>query len=417
MHQEVVRPLAVGRTRFSYRLLRQPAPRTEPVIVLGGGFQGSYGWPHMEDRITPVASLVTADLPGIGTSDPLPPGAGSEFLADAIDRIIEDLDVPKVNLFGYSYGAELAFGCAQRNPHRIARLILGGVVSHTSDAQRASLRRAAEHLERGDAENFATLAARMQLCLDEDRHIPRRSLVYRYVRRSMLHVAVHVPHAMDSLRRSLTSGPAFSGGLSGVPALVFTGEHDSITVPARQHEFAATMPGCQFLTIKDSDHWVVLERAADVADLATRFFTDQPFDSASYVADLTPAGEEVRVDALEVADDLAELAKVRAWAARVLEDLPEAHLLDVITVVDELASNALRHGEPPRRIRILRERRRLWVEVDDSCLDPACPRPPSTTGGHGLGLVTAITTTWGQRQRPAGKTVWAEIGLPGTPEP
>ncbi len=285
MYEEVVRALAVDGTRFSYRRLRQPAPRTEPVVVLGGGFQGSYGWPHMEDRITPLTDLVTADLPGMGTSDPLPAGSDTTFMGQAIDRIIDDLGVPRVNLFGYSYGAELAFGCAQRNPDRIARLVLGGVVSHTSPAQQASLREAADHLAVGDAEAFATVAARMQLCLDPGRHIPRRSLVYRYVKRSMLHVAVHVPNVMEYLRRSLISGPAFAGGLSGVPALVFTGEHDSITSPDRQREFAATIAGSRFVRIRDADHWVVLERAADVADLAVRFFTDQPVEPASYVAD------------------------------------------------------------------------------------------------------------------------------------
>ncbi|MDQ7810311.1 alpha/beta fold hydrolase [Amycolatopsis sp. A133] len=284
MPEEAIRALTLGETRFSYRLLRRPGPRTEPVVVLGGGFQGSSGWPHMEDRITPVADLVTADLPGVGASDPLPPGAGTEFAGAAVDRIIEDLGAPRVNLFGYSYGAELAFGCAQRNPHRIARLVLGGVVAHTSSAQRESLRLAADHLAKGDAEGFAAVAAGMQLCLDEDRHIPRRSLVYRYVRRSMLHVALHVPDVLDYLHRSLISSPSFDGGLSGVPALVFTGEHDSITSPARQREFAATIAGSRFLTMKDSDHWVVLERAADVADLAFRFFTDQPLNCASYVA-------------------------------------------------------------------------------------------------------------------------------------
>ncbi len=285
-HDEVIRALTTGRTRFSYRLLRQPAAQTEPVIVLGGGFQGSKGWPHMDDRITSTASLITADLPGMGTSDPLPAGAGTKFMVTAIDRIIDDLDVPRVNLFGYSYGAELAFGFAQRHPHRIARLVLGGVVSHTSAAQQESLRHAAEHLANGDVEEFATVAARMQLCLDEDRHIPQRTLVYRYVRRSMLHVAVHVPHAIDALRRSLTSGSSFTGSLSGVPTLVFAGEHDSITTPELQKEFSVSISDSQFLTIKDADHWVVLERAADVADLAARFFNDHPLESAPYVARL-----------------------------------------------------------------------------------------------------------------------------------
>jgi anti-sigma regulatory factor (Ser/Thr protein kinase) len=125
----------------------------------------------------------------------------------------------------------------------------------------------------------------------------------------------------------------------------------------------------------------------------------------------TSSDHELRVFALEVADDLRELATVRAWATRVLRDLPADQQLDVLMVVDELTSNALRHGEPPRQIRLLRLPGRLGIEVDDTCLDPACPRPPSATGGHGLKLVTAMTTSWGQRQRATGKTVWAEIDL------
>ncbi|MEA5362476.1 ATP-binding protein [Amycolatopsis sp., V23-08] len=133
-----------------------------------------------------------------------------------------------------------------------------------------------------------------------------------------------------------------------------------------------------------------------------------------------PDDGQVRVVALEVADDLDELASVRAWASGVLRDLPGDQRLDVLMVVEELTSNALRHGEPPRQIRLLRKRGWLCVEVDDTCLDPACPRPPSATGGHGLKLVTAVTTAWGQRQRTTGKTVWAEIDLtraPGTSPP
>ncbi|MGW5742653.1 ATP-binding protein [Amycolatopsis sp. NPDC003861] len=121
--------------------------------------------------------------------------------------------------------------------------------------------------------------------------------------------------------------------------------------------------------------------------------------------------DSLRVIALEVADDLAELARVRAWADRLLQDLPEDQRVDALMVVDELASNALRHGSPPRQVRLLRKRNWLSVEVDDTCLDPVCPRPPSAGGGHGLKLVAGMSVSWGQSQRPTGKTVWAEIDL------
>ncbi|WP_410571077.1 ATP-binding protein [Amycolatopsis sp. cmx-4-61] len=123
--------------------------------------------------------------------------------------------------------------------------------------------------------------------------------------------------------------------------------------------------------------------------------------------------DSVRVIALEVTDDLAELATVRAWADRLLQDLPEHQRLDALMVVDELTSNALRHGKPPRQVRLLRKQDWLSVEVDDACVDPACPRPPSAAGGHGLALVGAMSVSWGQWQRPTGKTVWGEIDLTG----
>jgi two-component sensor histidine kinase len=121
--------------------------------------------------------------------------------------------------------------------------------------------------------------------------------------------------------------------------------------------------------------------------------------------------DSLRVVALEVADDLAELARVRSWAERLLQDLPEDQRVDALMVVDELTSNALRHGKPPRQVRLLRKPEWLSVEVDDACIDPACPRPPSSQGGHGLNLVAAMSVAWGQWQRPTGKTVWADLDL------
>ncbi|KUL47652.1 hydrolase [Streptomyces sp. NRRL F-4489] len=276
MSEEVIRSLSVSGVSYAYRVLRQPAPRTEPVLVLGGALQGMFGWPQLEERLGSVADVVTADLPGMGSAEPLPPGPGIEVLCAAILGIIDDLGAPRVNVFGFSYGAGLAFGCARRFPERIARLALGGVPSYVTEAQAEHWRRASACLRDGDAETFATMVAEGLLCRDESRPVARRELAYRYVRRAMLQAALHSPHAVESLRRALTDRPDFSGGLSGVPALVFSGEHDTVTPPARQREFAATLAGSRFVTIAEADHWVVLERPAEVTELAVRFFTDRP---------------------------------------------------------------------------------------------------------------------------------------------
>ncbi|ARF58933.1 alpha/beta fold hydrolase [Streptomyces gilvosporeus] len=280
MAEESIRSLSVSGVSYSYRVLRQPDRVTEPVMVLGGALQGMYGWPQMDEHMGPFADVVTADLPGMGSADSLPPGPCIGLLCAAIQRIIDDLDVPRINLFGFSYGAGLAYTCAQRFPGRIARLALGGVPTHITAAQIAHWRRAADHLFRGELESFATASTEGLMCLDERRHVTKRQLAYRYVRRSMLHAARHSPHTVDSVRRALTDRPDFSGGLSGVRTLVFSGEHDTVTSSARQRDFAARIHDSRFLSIPDADHWVVLERPLEVADMATRFFTDAPLSSA-----------------------------------------------------------------------------------------------------------------------------------------
>jgi anti-sigma regulatory factor (Ser/Thr protein kinase) len=124
---------------------------------------------------------------------------------------------------------------------------------------------------------------------------------------------------------------------------------------------------------------------------------------------LPRSDEQLRVVALEIEDDLREVAKVRAWAERVLADLPDERRRVAVWVVEELATNALRHGEPPRQVRLLRRPGWLAVEVDDGCLDTACVR---RSGGGGLRAVAAVSVTWGQWQRSTGKTVWAELAIP-----
>ncbi|THA34274.1 alpha/beta fold hydrolase [Streptomyces sp. A1277] len=280
MPDEIVRTLSLDGLRYRYRVLPQPAPVTEPVIVLGGALQGMYGWPQMDEHLGPHASVVTADLPGMGGADPLPPGTADDLLYAAVTGIIDDLGADRVNLFGFSYGASIAFGCARRDPGRIARLALGGVPAHISRAQRDQWSRAVDRLEAGDAQGLARLTAEALMCLDPERPVHRRELALRYVRRSFVHALTHSPHTERSLRRALERRPDFSGGLSGVPALVFAGEHDTVTSPQRQRAFAATIEGSRFLTIGESDHWVVLERADDVADLVARFVTDRPLEAA-----------------------------------------------------------------------------------------------------------------------------------------
>ncbi|MEV6756708.1 alpha/beta hydrolase [Streptomyces sp. NPDC051214] len=270
---ESVRTLTVDGLSYTYRSLRPAESRTEPLVALGGAFQGMYDWPQLEDDLTGVADLVTADLPGSGDSDLPRPEHTLEILDAALDAIVDDLRLPRINLYGYSYGAVLAFRYAQRHPERCARLLLGGVPAHLSEAPFTRYRQAGALLRAGDAEGFVTQVTAEMFCLDESRHVHRRELALRYFRRSLLKTC-RQPHAPYLLERALGTRTSLMGGLTGVPTLVFAGEHDTLTTPDLQRAFASTIDGSDFVTIADCDHMMLLERPDAVTHLITSFITD-----------------------------------------------------------------------------------------------------------------------------------------------
>ncbi|AJE83743.1 MULTISPECIES: alpha/beta fold hydrolase [Streptomyces] len=282
--EEVVRTLTVDGLRYAYRRLPHPAPLTDPVLVLGGARQGMYGWTRIEELLGPVTEVITADLPGMGRADALRPGDDNLLLCRAVERLMDELGPAPLGIFGYSHGASLAFTCAQRRPERVARLLLGGVPYGTTEAERAYWVATVDELAAGRPEEFATRVAEGMLCTDPARHVHRRRLAYNYVRRLHLYEVARRPDAAAELYRSLRRALPLDGGLTGVPTLVFCGEHDNLTPPHRQRAFAATIAGSAFTTLADSDHWVVLERGDAVAELAYEFFAG---------AAGTPAGEAV----------------------------------------------------------------------------------------------------------------------------
>ncbi|WP_086679368.1 ATP-binding protein [Amycolatopsis pretoriensis] len=112
---------------------------------------------------------------------------------------------------------------------------------------------------------------------------------------------------------------------------------------------------------------------------------------------------------LGITAELSELAKVRHWVRTVLREFPANVVSTAVMVVDELTSNALRHGRAPYHVRLLPGAAKLRIEVDDGGGEPARRRAPSDQGGRGLLLVERCAAAWGQLRRPSGKTLWAEL--------
>jgi len=126
--------------------------------------------------------------------------------------------------------------------------------------------------------------------------------------------------------------------------------------------------------------------------------------------------------------ELASIAELSRLRARVRSELtgrptvahPERDQWSerLVLVVDELASNALRHGGAPVTAALHRAGDRWLIAVDDS--SPRMPPTPARgrdpgLGGFGLYLVADLASQHGWCPEDGAKTVWAV--LQGAPRP
>ncbi|KMS73405.1 histidine kinase [Streptomyces viridochromogenes] len=112
---------------------------------------------------------------------------------------------------------------------------------------------------------------------------------------------------------------------------------------------------------------------------------------------------DVPSDPAAVAPVRAECgARLRAWG---LEEIGFATEL----ILSELITNAIRHGRPPVKVRLLHDRGLICEVSDASSTSPHLRRAATTDeGGRGLYLVAQFAQRWGTRYTPRGKVIWSE---------
>ena len=133
------------------------------------------------------------------------------------------------------------------------------------------------------------------------------------------------------------------------------------------------------------------------AEASSRFRRDDVGRNVSFAARLPP-------------DPAAVAAARRMVRKRLGEIVAPATLENVLIVVSELVTNAVRHGCGEVELAIALDEGRLTGRVCDEGdgFEHRMPEPADARiGGHGLQLVAQVADGWGVRERSA--QVWFEI--------
>ncbi|WP_407110334.1 alpha/beta fold hydrolase [Streptomyces sp. DSM 116494] len=277
------RGLVFGGFAYTCRIVRQRAPQTAPLLLLGGSSQNRYSWQSHERWLAPLCTLITVDLPGYGGSDFLPASYDIDFLADAVQHMLTVIDVPEVNLFGGCFGEVVGLRFAQRHPESVRRAIFAAAAIRLPELYSEAVPRLSQTLARGDIGQAADGLVRLFMSNPEAGKVRRHAAVSRLLQHQFMNQTPDdIRKAVEHNTRLTTHGCYRPLPVPAVPSLVFTGEYDTLCTPQMGRELAATMPGALFTTVREADHLVTVERREESADLIARFCTDRPVDGLPY---------------------------------------------------------------------------------------------------------------------------------------
>ncbi|GAA2254776.1 SpoIIE family protein phosphatase [Streptomyces indiaensis] len=137
-------------------------------------------------------------------------------------------------------------------------------------------------------------------------------------------------------------------------------------------------------------------------------------DDAALLLVRTQALDPHHVADWDVDPDPAQVPRARKLAVDQVDawGLEEAAFVTEL-VVSELVTNAIRYGEPPIRLRLIRDTSLICEVSDASNTAPHLRRARAfDEGGRGLLLVAQLTQGWGTRHTADGKTIWCAQSLP-----
>ncbi|WP_035839631.1 SpoIIE family protein phosphatase [Kitasatospora azatica] len=136
-------------------------------------------------------------------------------------------------------------------------------------------------------------------------------------------------------------------------------------------------------------------------------------DDAALLLARTRALSPDHVAVLEVEPDFTQVAQARQFAADRLSawGLEEEAFVTEL-VVSELVTNAIKYGQPPIRLRLIRGTSLICEVSDASDTSPHLRRARIfDEGGRGLMLVAQLTQGWGTRHSTNGKTIWCSQAI------
>ncbi|MFI0844021.1 alpha/beta fold hydrolase [Mesorhizobium sp. IMUNJ 23232] len=221
------------------------------VMIHGLGGTSNMFFPQMQ--ALSGFRVVRVDLPGSGRS-PRPVDALSiEGMAQAVLKVMEATGVEKAHVVGHSMGTIVAQQIAAERPEAVASLVLFGALAEPAEATRNGLQARAKLARSGGMSDIADQIVANAISAHTREHFPAAAA---FVRESITR------QDFESYARTceaLAKAQAIDAKRIKAPALLITGDADTVNPPSVAQALADRIKGAVFSSLDRSGHWATVE--------------------------------------------------------------------------------------------------------------------------------------------------------------
>jgi 3-oxoadipate enol-lactonase len=239
-----------------------------PVVMIHGlGGTSNMFEPQM--RALSGCRVVRVDLPGSGRSPrPVEP-LTIEGMAQAVLRVMEATGVGKAHVVGHSMGTIVAQQIAAERPEQVASLTLFGALAEPTEATRNGLQARARLARSGGMSDIADQIVANAVSAHTREH---SAAAAAFVRESITRQDAE-SYALSC--EALARAQAVDARRIKAPALLITGDADTVNPPGVAQALADKIKGAVFSSLDRCGHWATVEAPGEcgrrLADFIRRF--------------------------------------------------------------------------------------------------------------------------------------------------
>jgi len=242
-----------------------------PLLMISGLGANIELW----EPLTPLLAsrqLICFDAPGSGSSAVPDRRYRMRDLADVVAAMLDRLELPWVDVLGYSLGGALAQELAHRHPLRLRKLILAATIPGIGAIQ--NQRTVIEFFDRRMAVAGSERRMRRLARLVGGRAAADPAILAAYEERRLRN-----PPSVRGYRLQLRAilGWSSLGWLHTLtaPTLVLAGGRDPIVPLVNSRYFTRLIPDCRRYVVADGGHLFMVDQPEDVVPVIEAFLSER----------------------------------------------------------------------------------------------------------------------------------------------